>query len=236
MRKRWLATGMVVALVLAGCGDDDDDTTAATTDTSGGAAATTTTATEADSSTTEAATTATSGAATTAATTSASASATTGASATTAASGGATTPPTAGGSGASGQPACASAVGDLATADTTLDYTLSEFKIEGPDTAPAGAIGLALDNIGDAGHEIVVIRTDDYEALPKNANGTIEDDQLPAGSVIGEVDRFPAKTQCSGVFDLEPGAYQLVCNIEFTNGPQIVSHAGRGMHLALTVT
>ena len=90
--------------------------------------------------------------------------------------------------------------------------------------------------MGDANHEVLVIKADDYEALPKNANGTIEEDQLASGDVIGEVERFPAKSQCSGVFDLAPGTYQLVCNIEFTNGPTVVSHAGRGMHLALTVT
>ena len=128
-------------------------------------------------------------------------------------------------------------MGDIATAETTLEYTLDEFSIEGPATVPAGRIGLQLVNVGEAPHEVIVMRAESYESLPKNEHGTVDEAQLPADAVIGEVDRFPGGGEtCSGVFDLQPGRYVLVCNIEFQNGPQVISHAGRGMTLDLEVT
>jgi hypothetical protein len=152
-------------------------------------------------------------------------SSTTAAAATTAAGGAATTQPTC-------QP-----VGNLAQAATTVAYELNEFSITGPATAPAGNVGFQLTNIGRAPHELAIFKGESYDAMPKNQNGTVEVAQLPAGSEVGEVDRFPGGgQQCSGVFDLDPGKYVLICNIEFQNGPQVVSHAGRGMVMNFEVT
>ena len=138
--------------------------------------------------------------------------------------------------GAPAQPTC-QPVGNLAQAATTVAYELNEFSFTGPATAPAGNVGFQLTNIGRANHEMAIFKGDSYDTMPKNEHGTVETAQLPAGTVVGEVDRFPGGGQtCSGVFDLDPGKYVLICNIEFQNGPQVVSHAGRGMVMNFEVT
>lgn len=143
---------------------------------------------------------------------------------------------TAAGGAAPAQPTC-QPVGNLAQAQTTLAYELNEFSFKGPATAPAGNVGFQLTNVGRAGHELAIFKGASYDSMPKNANGTVEVAQLPAGTVVGEVERFPGGGQtCSGVFDLDPGKYVLICNIEFQNGPQVVSHAGRGMVMDFEVT
>jgi hypothetical protein len=125
----------------------------------------------------------------------------------------------------------------MAQAATTLDYELNEFSFTGPASAPTGQVGFQLTNIGRANHELAIVRGDSYEALPKNEHGTVDEAKLAAGAKIGEVGRFPGGGQtCSGVFDLDPGNYVLICNIEFQNGPQVVSHAGRGMVQSFQVT
>ncbi len=216
-----------LALLAAGCGDDDDQATApAATE----AATATTTATTATAATTTASTTATTAST---ATTAASTSAAPTTAGTTAASSPATS---AGGGGGGSQPEC-EPVGDISTATTTVDYQLEEFQLVGPTSVSAGQVGFQLTNTGRAAHEMLVIKADSFEGLPKNENGTVLQDQLPAGSVVGAVDRFPGGGgMCNGTFALDPGRYVLVCNIEFQNGPQIVSHAGRGMHVDLEVT
>jgi len=115
-------------------------------------------------------------------------------------------------------------------------YELDEFEFAGPASVPAGAVTFELTNVGQANHEMVVIKAETFDELPTNEHGTVVVDELPDGAFIGEIGRFPGEgTTCAGQFDLEPGRYVLVCNIEFQNGPQVVSHAGRGMHLDIDV-
>jgi hypothetical protein len=143
---------------------------------------------------------------------------------------------TAAGGGAPAQPTC-KPVGNMAEASTTVAYELNEFKVTGPASAPAGSIGFQLTNVGRAGHELEIFKADSYDSMPKNQYGTVDVAQLPAGTEVGEVERFPGGGQtCSGVFDLDPGNYVLICNIEFQNGPEVVSHAGRGMVMSFEVT
>jgi hypothetical protein len=178
------------------------------------------------SATTIAATTATTAAATTAApatTATTGAAATTAAPATTAAAGGA-------------QTLQCKPVGDINAAATKLSYDLSDFKIDGPATVKAGQVGFALANTGEAPHELEIIKADDDDALPKDAAGGVDEKQLAAGAKVGAVERFQAGSNCSGVFDLAPGNYVLVCNIEFKNGPTTVSHFAKGMYLNFQVT
>ena len=133
-------------------------------------------------------------------------------------------------------PAVCQAVGDIATAATTLDEKLDEFKITGAATARAGKVGFTLTNLGKAAHEFVVIKGE-FASLAKNANGTVDEAQLASGALVGRVAKFAgAGGTCSGVFDLAAGTYSLLCNIEFKNGPTIISHAGKGMHVDLVVS
>jgi uncharacterized cupredoxin-like copper-binding protein len=132
-------------------------------------------------------------------------------------------------------PTC-KAVGDIATAGSKGDYTLNEFTITGPATAKAGKVGFNLTNAGKASHEFVVFKGD-FASLPKNENGTVDESKLTAGTLVGRVGKFPGAGQtCTGEFDLAAGTYTLVCNIEFKNGPTVISHAAKGMHLGVTVS
>jgi hypothetical protein len=200
----------VPAALLVACGGDNSSSSSATT-------TATTTAT-------------TAAAATTAASATTAAAATTAAPATTAA--GSTTSAAGGGA----QSLQCKPVGDIGSAATKLSYTLTDFKFDGPATAKAGQVGFALDNTGQAPHELEIIKADSFDALPKDAAGGVDENALAAGAKVGEVARFQAGTDCSGVFNLAAGNYVLVCNIEFKNGPTTVSHAAKGMHLDLQVT
>jgi hypothetical protein len=136
---------------------------------------------------------------------------------------------------AAAAPTC-KAVGDIATADSKGDYALNEFTITGPATAKAGKVGFNLTNAGKASHEFAVIKGD-FASLPKNENGTVDESKLTAGTLVGRVGKFPGAGQtCTGEFDLAAGTYTLVCNIEFKNGPTVISHAAKGMHLDVTVS
>jgi hypothetical protein len=126
-------------------------------------------------------------------------------------------------------------VGELSTAATRVNVTLDEWVIE-PDasTAPAGAIGFVLENKGEDPHELVVVKGVSPADLPLKADGSLDEDLLPAGALIGEVEAFPAGTSCNGVFDLAPGEYTLVCNVFEESEHE--SHLKEGMVTTFTVT
>ena len=93
-------------------------------------------------------------------------------------------------------------------------------------TAKAGDVTFTISNKGTIGHEFLVVKTD------------IEDGKIPlAGDhfaepsagleVIDEIGEFPAGETKKLTVTLEPGNYQLVCNLP--------SHYGAGMHMTFTV-
>jgi hypothetical protein len=126
-------------------------------------------------------------------------------------------------------------VGDIAIADSTMTLELDDFSIEPIGTATAGAVGFELINIGEEPHELAVVAGDSIEALPVDDDGAMIEDDLPAGAFLGEVEPFPAGEECTGVFDLEPGSYVLVCNIVEEEDGEIESHLAEGMATVLTV-
>lgn len=141
------------------------------------------------------------------------------------------------GSGVSGSGVAAECepVGELSTAATRVNVTLDEWAIK-PDTssAPAGAIGFVLQNKGEDAHELVVVKGVAPADLPLNEDGSLDEDQLPAGALMGEVEAFSAGTSCNGVFDLAPGEYTLVCNVFEESEHE--SHLKEGMVTTFTVT
>jgi uncharacterized cupredoxin-like copper-binding protein len=122
-----------------------------------------------------------------------------------------------------------SAPAETAAAGPT--YTLKEWSLEGSATLPAGPTEIAITNAGNFGHEFVVIKDTTYEDAPKNDLGTVLEDQLPAGAILGEVAKIEKGASAKLAVDLAPGKYLFVCNIEF--GPN--SHAGKGQRLNVTV-
>ena len=78
---------------------------------------------------------------------------------------------------------------------------------------PAGTVTFEARNTGEDAHELVVVRATDPASLPLAADGTVDEDKLPEGAFVGEIEAFPAKQRCTGTFELAAGSYALFCNI-----------------------
>jgi hypothetical protein len=112
---------------------------------------------------------------------------------------------------------------------------LDEFVIDlSSDTAPAGAIGFVAQNDGEEPHELVVVQGVAPNDLPLDDDGALDEAALPAGALIGEIEAFGGGTSCSGVFDLAPGEYTLVCNV--VEAEENEAHLEEGMLTTFTVT
>ena len=116
---------------------------------------------------------------------------------------------------ASGQAAAAcKPVGDAATSDATIAVELKEWAVlPARADVPAGTVTFEARNTGEDAHELVVVRVTDPASLPLAADGTVDEDKLPEGAFVGEIEAFPAKQRCTGTFELAAGGYALFCNI-----------------------
>jgi len=135
---------------------------------------------------------------------------------------------------ASGQAAACKPVGDAAKSDATVAVQLKEWTVlPARADAPAGTVTFEADNTGKEAHELVVVRADDPAALPLAADGTVDEEKLPEGAFVGEVEAFPAGQRCSGTFELPAGRYALFCNLLVTaaDGSK-ENHYANGMRAA----
>jgi hypothetical protein len=142
---------------------------------------------------------------------------------------------TASGSGtASGQAAACKPVGDAGSADATIAVDLKEWSIT-PARAdvPTGTIAFEAHNTGKLAHELVVVRGDDPAALPLAADGTVDEEKLPAGAFVGEIEAFPAGQTCTGAFALPAGSYALFCNL--LDADTKANHYANGMRTRFEV-
>ncbi len=115
---------------------------------------------------------------------------------------------------ASGPAAACKPVGDAAGADATIAVELKEWAVlPARADVPAGTVTFEARNTGEDAHELVVVRADDPAALPLAADGTVDEEQLPEGAFVGEIEAFPAKQTCTGTFELPAGSYALFCNL-----------------------
>ena len=122
--------------------------------------------------------------------------------------------------------------------DATVDVTLTEFALAPvPAEVTAGAVEFRAVNDGAEPHEVVIVRYDgDIRELPTDADGAVDEDQLPDGAVIGEIEGFAGDRTCTGTFELEPGDYVLLCNIvEDEEDGETEAHYAEGMITAFTV-
>ncbi len=118
---------------------------------------------------------------------------------------------------------------------TQVNVTLREWAIElQTTTVKAGNVYFLVDNQGpDDVHELVIIKTDlSPEGLP-TSEGRVPEDKV---NLVGEVRPFTANSKASGVFNLTPGKYALICNIAEIEGGWLESHYQLGMWVAFTVT
>ena len=128
-------------------------------------------------------------------------------------------------------------VGDPTAADNTVGVTLDEFTITvGASGAAPGTIAFQAENEGEEPHEIVIAKHDgDPGDLPTDADGAVDEAQLPDGALIGEIEGFPAGETCAGAFDLEAGSYALFCNIVEEEDGATEAHYAEGMHTTFEV-
>jgi uncharacterized cupredoxin-like copper-binding protein len=93
-------------------------------------------------------------------------------------------------------------------------------------TAEAGTVNFTITNEGTIGHEFLIVKTDiapgdipvDGDHFPEDASGI---------EVIDEIGEFTKGTTESLTVTLEPGSYQLVCNLP--------DHYGNGMFVGFEV-
>jgi hypothetical protein len=96
----------------------------------------------------------------------------------------------------------------------------------------AGKVGINITNTGGNPHEMVLVKGDNFDALPKLANGAVDETKLAAGALIGRTEKLAGNKSCTTTVDLAPGKYVMLCNISF--GPN--SHAAKGQNASIEVT
>lgn len=119
---------------------------------------------------------------------------------------------------------------------------LSEYKVslDGVRLRP-GTVQLTARNVGASTHEIVVVSAPDgLAALPRAADGTLDEDALAPGAMLGELEDIAPGQSKSAPFDLEPGRYVLLCNFtdpptDTVPGAEPIHHLARGMALEAEV-
>jgi hypothetical protein len=138
---------------------------------------------------------------------------------------------------ASGQAAACKPVGDAAKSDATVAVELKEWTVlPARADAPAGSVTFEARNAGKEAHELVVVRADDPAALPLAADGTVDEEKLPEGAFVGEVEAFPAGQRCPGTFELAAGRYALFCNLlETAADGSKENHYANGMRTGFEV-
>jgi len=117
-----------------------------------------------------------------------------------------------------------------------LEVTVDEWSIKAPGTTKAGKVLLTVDNVGDVEHEVIVIKGVKLDDIPTKADGTIDEDELPDGAVLGEVEGVASGSTCDGGFTLEPGTYSLACNLLSDEDGKEKAHFMLGMSTQLQVT
>lgn len=124
--------------------------------------------------------------------------------------------------------ACGSDSNDADDA-TSNDITgsLTEWAVEtDATTAKAGEVVFTITNDGTIGHEFLVVKTDIAPgAIPLDGDHFAE--PTDGLEVIDEIGEFAKGTTESLTVTLDPGNYQLVCNLP--------DHYSAGMSMAFTV-
>lgn len=115
-----------------------------------------------------------------------------------------------------------------------VDVVLGEWVVSPrPDSVSAGQVYFLANNAGpEDPHELVIIRSDlAPDALPV-VDGKVVEEQV---EIIGEIEEFAPDSMASGVFDLSPGNYVLICNLVETEHGELESHYLEGMRASFIV-
>ena len=123
------------------------------------------------------------------------------------------------------------------TATEEVVVTLGEWTVKPSKQPKAGYVNFKAENGGAVKHELVIVKGDNAEGLPKDADGGLDEDKLPEGGVIGEIEEFSPAQVCSAVFNMTAGKYVLLCNITETEpSGEKESHFKEGMRTSLVVS
>ena len=112
-----------------------------------------------------------------------------------------------------------------------VPVSLFEWTVDAPTTITGGTVMFEVSNTGTFPHEFSIARGDSYETLPQLDNGAVDEETLGA-DWVGRTDRVAPGETTTISFDLEPGNYVFLCNIN--SGPN--AHAAQGQVLSVTVT
>lgn len=126
-------------------------------------------------------------------------------------------------------------IGPAGASPPKLKVELTEYKIKpAKEFIAAGKTTVVAKNAGGVEHEIVVVRGDDPTALPRKADGSVDESKIPKADVVGEIEELGAGKTDSKAFKLRPGSYILFCNIvEEEKGAAPVSHFEEGMYTTI---
>ncbi len=115
-----------------------------------------------------------------------------------------------------------------------VDVVLGEWVVSPqPNSVIAGQVYFLANNVGpEDPHELVIIKSDlAPDALPV-VEGKVVEEQA---DIIGEIEEFAPNSKASGVFDLSPGNYILICNLVEIEHGELESHYLEGMTASFTV-
>lgn len=118
----------------------------------------------------------------------------------------------------------------------TVDVVLSEFIVEPEVTSvDAGEIEFVADNQGGEVHELVVVRAASAADLPTDADGAVDESQIPEEDQLGEIEDIQPGDSATLTVDLDAGDYVLLCNIVEEEDGEVESHFALGMFTDFTV-
>jgi hypothetical protein len=112
---------------------------------------------------------------------------------------------------------------------------LIEFEVNpARDFISKGKTKVVAKNNGSEEHELVIVKGDDPLALPTDADGAVDEEQIPEDDFIGEIEEFAAGKTKKKAFKLPTGKYVLFCNItEEEDTGETVSHFAEGMYTTI---
>ena len=130
-------------------------------------------------------------------------------------------------------------------------FVLSEFTIIPPtNVLHAGNVLVTANNVGGEVHELVILRATGVADLSKKADGSVDENKIPATDKVGEIDAVAARSRKNATFDLTAGTYVALCNVIDTmtdSGSSMMHgsemepatghvHFAQGMHVTFTVS
>ena len=117
-----------------------------------------------------------------------------------------------------------------ATPATSASFVLNEYSItQPPAPLAAGNVRITVKNSGHETHELVIIRAADAAALPKKADGSVDEDTIAETDKPGEVPDIAAGKSVTKTLKLAAGHYVAICNLVETTGMGTTGMGSGGM-------